>query len=78
MRLLRAAGFEPEMVGHFPLTLDFAAWVKRMQTPPEKVAMLRQLLSEASPQARAAFEIRTEDPWSFTIPIGVMRAAKPG
>ncbi|HNM78625.1 MAG TPA: methyltransferase domain-containing protein [Tepidiformaceae bacterium] len=78
MRLLRAAGFEPEMVGHFPLTLDFADWVKRMQTPPEKVAMLRQLLSEASPQARAAFEIRTEDPWSFTIPIGVMRAAKPG
>jgi len=77
MRMLRAAGFEPEMLERFPLTLDGADWVKRMQTPAEKVAMLRQLLREATPQARAAFEIRDE-PWSFTIPIGLMRARKAG
>jgi ubiquinone/menaquinone biosynthesis C-methylase UbiE len=76
MRMLRTAGFEPEMLERFPLTLDGADWVKRMQTPPAKVAMLKQLLAEAHPTVRAAFEIR-EDPWSFTIPIGLMRARKP-
>jgi ubiquinone/menaquinone biosynthesis C-methylase UbiE len=76
MRMLRTAGFEPEMLERFPLALDGGDWVKRMQTPPEKVAMLKQLLSEANPAVRAAFEVR-EDPWGFTIPIGLMRARKP-
>jgi ubiquinone/menaquinone biosynthesis C-methylase UbiE len=77
MRMLKAAGFEPEMLERFPLTLDGADWVKRMQTPPSKVAMLRELLAEATPTVRAAFEVHTEDPWRFTIPIGLMRARKP-
>jgi len=77
MRMLASAGFEPEMLERFPLTLDGADWVKRMQTPPEKVAMLRQLLREAIPSVCSAFEVRNEEPWSFTIPIGVMRARKP-
>lgn len=77
MRMLRSAGFEPEMIERFPLTLNGAEWVKRMQTPPEKVAMLRQLLREATPSVRAAFEVHEDDPWSFTIPIGLMRATKP-
>ena len=76
MRMLKAAGFEPEMLERFPLALDGADWVKRMQTPPEKVAMLKQLLAEAASSVRSAFEIR-EDPWGFTIPIGVFRARKP-
>jgi ubiquinone/menaquinone biosynthesis C-methylase UbiE len=76
MRMLKSAGFEPEMLERFPLALDGGDWVKRMQTPPEKVAMLKQLLREANSAVCAAFEIR-EDPWGFTIPIGVMRARKP-
>ena len=76
MRLLKAAGLEPEMLERFPLALDGADWVKRMRTPPTKVAMLRELFVGATPAVRAAFEIR-EDPWGFTIPIGVMRARKP-
>jgi ubiquinone/menaquinone biosynthesis C-methylase UbiE len=76
MRMLKTAGFEPEMLERFPLALDGADWVKRMQTPPAKVAMVRTLLQEANEAVRAAFEIR-EDPWMFTIPIGLMRAHKP-
>ena len=76
MRMLKSAGFEPEMLERFPLALDGGDWVKRMQTPPTKVAMLKQLLIESNPGIRAAFEVRT-DPWGFTIPIGVMRARKP-
>jgi ubiquinone/menaquinone biosynthesis C-methylase UbiE len=76
MRMLRAAGFEPEMLERFPLTLDGADWVKRQQCPPEKVAMLRQLMAEATGTIAAAFELRN-DPWGFSIPIAVMRAQKP-
>ncbi len=76
MRLLKTAGLEPEMLERFPLALDGGDWVKRMQTPPTKVAMLRELFTGATPAVRAAFEIR-DDPWGFTIPIGVMRARKP-
>jgi ubiquinone/menaquinone biosynthesis C-methylase UbiE len=76
MRMLKAAGFQPEMLERFPLALDGADWVKRMQTPASKVAMLKELLKQASPATRAAFEVRDE-PWGFTIPIGVMRATKP-
>jgi hypothetical protein len=76
MRMLKAAGFQPEMLERFPLALDGADWVKRMQTPASKVAMLKELLRQASAATRAAFEVRDE-PWGFTIPIGVMRATKP-
>ncbi|MGE3073090.1 MAG: class I SAM-dependent methyltransferase [Dehalococcoidia bacterium] len=76
VRMLKTAGFEPEVLERFPLALDGADWVKRMQTPPEKVAMLKQIMFEANPAIRAAFEIR-DDPWGFTIPIGVIRARKP-
>lgn len=76
VRMLKAAGFEPEMLERFPLALDGADWVKRMQTPATKVAILRDLLAEANPGVRTAFEVR-DDPWGFTIPIGVVRAVKP-
>lgn len=76
MRMLAAAGFEGEMLARFPLALDGADWTRRMQTPREKVEMLQLLLREANPAVRAAFEVRDE-PWGFTIPIGVMKARKP-
>lgn len=76
VRMLKAAGFEPEMLERFPLALDGADWVKRMQTPATKVAILRDLLAEANTGVRTAFEVR-DDPWGFTIPIGVVRAVKP-
>ena len=74
--MLQSTGFEPEMLERFPLALDGGDWVKRMQTPPSKVAMLKELVRDANPGLRAAFELR-DDPWGLTIPIGVMRARKP-
>jgi len=76
MRMLRAAGFEPEMLHRFPLMLDGADWVKRQNCPPEKTATIQRLLAEASPTAAAAFETRHE-PWGFSIPIAIIRALKP-
>ena len=76
MRMLRAGGFEPEMLDRFALPLDGADWVKRQQCPPEKIAIVRRLMAEANSRIEAAFEIRDE-PWGFSIPIAVMRARKP-
>lgn len=59
----------------FTLDLDGEDWVKRIETPPTKVAMLRQLFAEAEPPAREAFQIR-EDPWGFTIPLALFRGTR--
>ncbi|HEY4668818.1 MAG TPA: methyltransferase domain-containing protein [Tepidiformaceae bacterium] len=76
--MLRAAGFEGVTVlERWGIPLDGADWVKRMQTPPTKVAMLRELVAEATPRVRAAFEVRNE-PWGFSIPFALFEAAKPG
>lgn len=77
LRMLRAAGFEAEMVYRMVLALDGADWVARQRTPAAKVAIIRQLLTEASPALRAAFEIRDE-PWGFAQPIAVIRAVRAG
>lgn len=75
LRMLRAAGFEAEMVYRMVLALDGADWAARQRTPPEKVAMIRQLFAEAPPALRAAFELR-EAPWGFSQPIAVIRAVR--
>ncbi len=76
--MVRAAGFEGVTVlERWGIALDGGDWVKRMQTPPTKVSMLRELLAEASPRVTAAFEVRDE-PWGFSIPFALFEAAKPG
>lgn len=76
--MLRRAGFEGATVlERWGIPLDGADWVKRMQTPQSKVAMLRELLAEATPRVRAAFEVRDE-PWGFSIPFALFEATKPG
>jgi SAM-dependent methyltransferase len=76
MKMFQAAAFEPEIVYRDPVVLDGADWVKRMQTPASKVAMIRELFSEATPQQRAAFDIR-DNPWGFSIPTIILRGMKP-
>lgn len=75
LRLLRAAGFEAQMVFRMVLALDGADWVARQRTPAEKVGVIRRLLDEAPPAIRAQFEIR-DDPWGFSQPIAVIRAVR--
>lgn len=76
--MLRGAAFEGAIVlERWGIPIDGAAWVKRMQTPPSKVAMLRELFAEASPRTRVAFEVRDE-PWGFSIPFALFEATKPG
>jgi ubiquinone/menaquinone biosynthesis C-methylase UbiE len=77
LRMLRATGFEARMLERFGVTQDGEGWVKRMRTPPQKVAMLKTLFAEATPAQRDAFELRMETPWSLSVPIALFRAEKP-
>jgi hypothetical protein len=60
----------------FAIPLDGEAWVKRMNTPAQKVAMLRTLFAEATPAQRRAFDLRDE-PWGLSMPFGFFEARKP-
>jgi SAM-dependent methyltransferase len=76
LRMLAAAGFDAEMRQRFAIPLDGDAWVKRMNTPPQKVAMLRTLFAEATEAERRAFDLR-DDPWGLSMPFGFFVAQIP-
>ena len=77
LRMLAGSGFEAHMRERFAIPLDGDSWVKRMQTPPQKVAMLRTLFAEATPAQRRAFDLR-DQPWGLSMPFGFFEARKPG
>ena len=64
--MLQAAGFAPPEVTESGWRLDFAAWVARMHTPPEGVALLRELLASAPAATRRRYAIAENGDW--TIP----------
>jgi ubiquinone/menaquinone biosynthesis C-methylase UbiE len=73
--LLESAGFEPDAVELFSVHLDGGDWVTRSQTPPARVAALRDLFREATPATRHAFSV-VDDPWGYSIPILLMKGSK--
>lgn len=73
--MFRAAGFDPETLGHWPLPIDFDDWVGRMRTADVAVAALRALFDDATEEARKEFAIR--DDYAFVIPAALLRGVKP-
>jgi hypothetical protein len=73
--MLETAGFEADAVELFPVHLDGADWVTRSQTPPAKVAVLRDLFRAAPAATRHAFSV-VDDPWGYSIPILLMKGTK--
>ncbi|WP_174875005.1 class I SAM-dependent methyltransferase [Vogesella oryzae] len=67
--LLAGAGIELLAHHRWPLRLEFASWVARMRTPPEKVALLRQLQQEAPQEVAAALQLEADG--SFTAATGL-------
>lgn len=55
------------VVARWDLSLDFADWITRQQTPPAAVAQLEALFDDAPPEARDAFSIITTPPRSFHL-----------
>jgi SAM-dependent methyltransferase len=71
-RLFREAGLEPEVLFRYPLELEGEAWVTRMQTPPARVAALRNLFETASAAAQSTFTIKNGQTWGWTIPVALI------
>jgi SAM-dependent methyltransferase len=74
--MLAAAGFAPETLLEFTIELDGDSWVQRSQTPPDLVAAIRALFAHATPAARAAFALRDDGDWGWTIPAVLMRGTR--
>ncbi|MDZ7727624.1 MAG: class I SAM-dependent methyltransferase [Dehalococcoidia bacterium] len=75
LQMLGTAGFKTEVVARSGYELDGHAWVTRMKTPADNVAMIRKLFAEASPAWRGYLEVRDE-PWGWTVPYGIFKAVK--
>jgi len=73
-RMLTSAGFEVEEVLTWGIDLEFAAWVARMDVPPDNEAMLRKLFAQSSDEVQQAFHLRENS--DFTIPGALLRAAR--
>lgn len=73
LTMFTGAGFTAELVCEWSVRLDFDAWVKRMATPAQSVAMLRTLMDGASQEVRQALQIEPDH--SFTLRGAVIRGA---
>lgn len=76
IRLFDKHGFDAVVRHRAPIVLDGEDWVKRMQTPPEKVAMIRTLFAEATAAQKAAFDLVSEEPWGLSLPMAIVVAKK--
>lgn len=75
VRMFEQCGFEASVGYRSAVVLDGADWVTRMNTPPPRVAILRELLREAHSTRRAAFEI-VDEPWGLSLPMVLVEARK--
>jgi ubiquinone/menaquinone biosynthesis C-methylase UbiE len=73
-KMLEQAGLRAELLQTWPLYLDFAAWVTRMQTPANAVAHIKRLFDQAPFPVRQAFAFAQD--YSFTVPVALLRAKK--
>jgi ubiquinone/menaquinone biosynthesis C-methylase UbiE len=74
--LLSGAGMRAELLGAWPLRLQFDNWVARMRTPEAAAGQIRALLDGAPVEARTALAVEADH--SFSVPIAVIRAVRPG
>ncbi len=76
LAMLAAAGLAAECRETWRLAIDFGDWVRRMGTPPARVALLRELLAGATDGVRAGLAIRAEEPAGFEIPVALFVARR--
>lgn len=73
--MMEAAGFSAEVVGQWPLLLEFESWVARMNTPFLSITQIRTLIEGAPREVRAAL-LLSEGNYSFTAPVALLRARR--
>jgi ubiquinone/menaquinone biosynthesis C-methylase UbiE len=72
-RQLEKAGLRIEASDQWKLPLDFEAWVTRMRTPSDRVAVIRGLLRGAPQEVRQYLAVQEDD--SFAIDVAMFRAS---
>jgi ubiquinone/menaquinone biosynthesis C-methylase UbiE len=72
--LLSAAGFELLEQRQWPVRIEFASWIKRMNTPPEHVAAIRSLQRTAPAEVRQT--LCYEPDGSFVLQTGLFWARR--
>ncbi len=67
------AGLRAEVVGTWPLRLEFESWVARMNTPFLAITQIRTLIDGAPHEVRESLAI-TDGDYSFSVPTALLRA----
>ena len=70
-----AAGMEAQIIGAWPLRLDFESWVTRMNTPFLAITQVRALIDGATREVRSALAIADGD-YSFSVPTVLVQARR--
>lgn len=65
LHMAAQAGFRAELLGQWPLRLEFESWVARMNTPFLAITQIRTLIEGAARSTRAALAI--EEGYSFSV-----------
>jgi ubiquinone/menaquinone biosynthesis C-methylase UbiE len=65
LALFRDAGFTASFRKQWPLPIEFAAWIERMRTTPERVAAIHAIWNTAPDEVRRYFEVQPDG--SFTL-----------
>ena len=73
--LLQATGVDILHEQAWPLRLEFASWIARMQTPPDRAQAVRAVLQQVPAEVHEA--LQTEADGSFTLQTGLWLARKP-
>ena len=74
--MLNAAGFMPELVHTFDLTLHFDTWTRRMMTPAQNAQMIMTLFNSASDDVKRGFDLPayvSGGDFTFTIPGAIIK-----
>jgi SAM-dependent methyltransferase len=72
-RRLCAAGFAIDAHSRWKLPLEFQAWVTRMQTPADRVAVIRGLLAKAPQEVRDYLQLQPD--CSFSLDVVMFEAS---
>lgn len=75
LAMLAATGFAGEVLGTWPLRLEFDSWTARMRTPEAEVAQIKRLMDGAASETRAALAFEAD--YSFSVPIALIRGQAP-
>jgi SAM-dependent methyltransferase len=74
--LFAALGVSASVTATWTVPIDFHSWVARMATPPDRVAVLHDMLTTCSLERRAAFVVQADG--SFTLQGALFTASRSG